>query len=47
MTCQCGQRREFDGDEARRYAQEHLQQIEVRAEGWEVLYRCPDTGTLG
>ena len=26
------------------YAADHLVEVEVRAAGWEVLYRCPQTG---
>ena len=43
MTCRCTDVIELWDDEAKAYADVHLQQVEVRAEGWEVLYRCPTT----
>lgn len=46
MPCQCELTSEMSGDEARRYAERHLDQVEVRAEGWETVYRCPLTGLL-
>jgi immunity protein 27 of polymorphic toxin system len=46
MTCQCGEVSELWDDAAKRYAAEHLEQVEVRANGWEVVYRCPVTGRL-
>lgn len=46
MTCKCAEISELRGDAAKAYADEHLEQVEVRADGWEVLYRCPDTGQL-
>lgn len=33
-------------DEARALIRSGLEQLEVRAEGWEVLYRCLARGTL-
>lgn len=33
----------WDG-EAKTYAERHLDQVEVRADGWEVEYRCVATG---
>jgi hypothetical protein len=44
MTCHCLGVSEMDGDDARRYASRHLVQVEARANGWEMLYRCPATG---
>jgi hypothetical protein len=46
VTCQCDLVMEMSGDAARQYAADHLEKIEVRADGWEVLYRCPVTGRL-
>lgn len=46
MTCRCEAVSLLSGDDARRYAAEHLEKIEVRADGWETLYRCPSTGRL-
>ena len=44
MRCRCEEITELWSDEAKSYADEHLEQVEVRADGWEVLYRCPVTG---
>ena len=44
MTCRCADVIELWDDEAKAYADDHLQQVEMRAEGWEVVYRCPGTG---
>lgn len=44
MTCRCADVIELWDNEAKVYADGHLKQIELRAEGWEVLYRCPSTG---
>lgn len=44
MRCRCEEISELWGDEAKSYADKHLEQVEVRADGWEVLYRCPITG---
>ena len=43
-ACRCADTAELWDAEAKRYADQHLEQTEVRAEGWEVLYRCPNTG---
>lgn len=43
MRCRCEEISVLCGDEAKSYADEHLEQVEVRADGWEVLYRCPVT----
>ena len=42
--CHCRDRAELWDDEAKSYADDHLEETEVRAGGWEVLYRCPETG---
>ncbi len=41
MNCRCAEINELWDDEAKVYADEHLQEVEVRASGWEVLDRCP------
>ena len=46
MTCRCEEVAELWDDEANAYADEHLEQVEVRASGWEILYRCPDTDRI-
>lgn len=46
MTCRCEEITELWDVEAKTYADEHLEEVEIRASGWEVLYRCPDTGRL-
>jgi hypothetical protein len=43
--CWCGLATEFWDDKAIGYADRHLEEVGTRAEGWEVLYRCPTTGT--
>ena len=44
VDCRCASTSELRGSEAKAYADEHLAEVEVRADGWEVVYRCPDTG---
>jgi hypothetical protein len=44
MVCHCSDVAELSGEEAKTYADEHLERVEVRADGWELVYRCPDTG---
>jgi hypothetical protein len=44
MKCKCRETTEFWDEEAKHYAEDHLEQIEIRADGWEVVYRCPTTG---
>jgi hypothetical protein len=46
MTCRCEELQELWDDEARFYASEHLERVEARADGWEIVYCCPDTGHL-
>jgi hypothetical protein len=36
--------RELCDDEAKAYADRHLEKLEDRESGWEVVYRCPETG---
>lgn len=43
-TCHCRDRAEFWDDAAKSYADDHLEKVEVRGAGWEVVYRCPETG---
>lgn len=43
VTCRCADIAELWDDDAYRYAEDHLRRIEVRADGWETVYRCPDT----
>jgi hypothetical protein len=40
MTCRCDDITELWDDDAKVYADEHLERVETRADGWEVLYRC-------
>lgn len=44
MTCRCDSVSELWDKEAKEYADEHLEELEVRASGWEVIYKCPVTG---
>lgn len=44
MMCRCDEVSELWDDEAKGYADLHLEQVEVRGDGWEVVYRCPSTG---
>lgn len=44
MMCRCGDVIEMWDGEAKSYADEHLEEIEVRAGGWEVVYECHLTG---
>ena len=44
MKCKCRDVTELWDEEAKQYADGHLEEVEVRADGWEVLYRCPVTG---
>lgn len=46
MGCRCEEITELWNDEAKRYADEHLQMVQDRTAEWEVLYRCPDTGRM-
>lgn len=46
MTCKCRLLDVLRGDEAKVYACEHLTPLEVRADGWETVFRCPTTGLL-
>ena len=46
MNCRCEDITELWDDEARNYADSHLEEVEIRASGWEVLYRCPVTARL-
>lgn len=43
MYCHCDEVDELSGDVARNYAHDHLVEVEVRAYGWEWVFRCPDT----
>jgi hypothetical protein len=44
MACRCNDVTELYGDDAERYAREHLHTDEVRTEAFEELLSCPDTG---
>lgn len=44
MSCRCNDVTELYGDEAERYAREHLRTDEVRGDTFEELLACPDTG---
>ncbi len=42
--CRCHEIHELRGLHAKRYADRHLNETQVRASGWEVGYTCPVTG---
>ena len=42
--CWCRLANEFWDDHALRYAERHLEEVEQRADGWDIVYRCPRTG---
>jgi hypothetical protein len=44
MECRCDSVVELYGEEAERYAAEHLVRGEARTEAMEERYSCPDTG---
>ena len=44
MDCRCNDATEFYGEEAERYAADHLVADESRDEPLEERYSCPDTG---
>jgi len=44
MICRCADLQQLWDEEAKAYIDEHLEEVEVRAAGWEVVYRCPITG---
>jgi len=46
MTCSCAIIQKVTGNEARAYSKQHLIRLAVRADGWIMLYKCPDTGAL-
>lgn len=46
MTCRCADLGELLGDEARAYANDHLSLVETRADGWELVLRCPETDLM-
>ncbi|TQE92840.1 MAG: hypothetical protein FKY71_18965 [Spiribacter salinus] len=43
MSCRCEELDELWDDEAKTYIHKHLEKIEVRADGWEAVYQCPET----
>ena len=43
MRCRCSELSELAGEEAKTYADGHLEQVETRADGWVVVYRCAET----
>ncbi len=42
--CLCNDLTELWDDEAKKYIEGHLRSIEVKSDGWEVVYDCPNTG---
>ncbi len=44
MECRCNDATEFYGDEAERYAREHLTAEEADSARFEERFSCPDTG---
>lgn len=44
MECRCNDATEFYGEEAERYAGEHLVREETSSERFEERFSCPDTG---
>ena len=46
MKCTCKEVNEINGADAKLYAQEHLTQVEVNGETWEVKYKCSETGII-
>lgn len=44
MSCRCLDLQELWDEDAKSLIREHLEKIEVRADGWEAVYRCPNTG---
>jgi Immunity protein 27 len=43
MVCRCDEISELWDADAKACADKHLEQVEARAGGWEVVYRCPDS----
>jgi hypothetical protein len=46
MKCKCDKEIELNGQEANAYAKNHLQEVHVNGENWEIKYECPDTGSV-
>jgi hypothetical protein len=46
VSCRCVDLTVLWDADARDYAASHLKLVEVRAGGWEVVFRCPVTGLL-
>jgi len=44
VSCRCNDLTELYGEEAERYARDHLASDEVRSESFEEDLSCPDTG---
>jgi len=44
MKCICQEITEIEGNDADEYAKNHLKQISVDAENWQITYKCPITG---
>lgn len=42
--CWCRLAREFWDEQAIRYADRHLEEVDGQAAGWETIYRCPRSG---
>ena len=46
MNCRCANLTVLWDEDAKDYANAHLKAVEVRAGGWEVIFRCPVTYLL-
>jgi hypothetical protein len=44
MHCRCREITQLTYNEAKHYADEHLDQIDIDVSGWIAHYRCPETG---
>ena len=44
MKCQCETINELRGASAKKYANEHLEEVSVDAENWVTILICPKTG---
>lgn len=46
MKCKCAQTERLHGAEGQDYEREHLRELSVDVETWQVLLQCPETGLL-
>jgi hypothetical protein len=46
MTCRCQDFTELWDAEAKDYEASHLRPVETRANGWEAVFGCPESGML-